>query len=154
MQSQRVQLSLGRTVRRTLKCAGTYSRASDTSSPRTLNAPPQIRTCFFSGRNRFGFARQLRRQRPADRTAARYRRGFGKWWSRPAGFSGFQVVQLQFELLDLPVQLFRTRSELHALQLVDEQFQIFDFVVVRRQLGMLRHHQRSQRIGVENVEIR
>src|SRR5688572_28761207 len=39
--SQRVHACLGRTIRMTLKCAGTYSSISATSSPNPLSVPPQ-----------------------------------------------------------------------------------------------------------------
>jgi hypothetical protein len=41
MQSHRVQLRFGRTVRITLKWAGTYSSISETSSPNGDSDPPQ-----------------------------------------------------------------------------------------------------------------
>jgi hypothetical protein len=39
--SQPMQASLGRTCRITLKCSGTRSRISETSSPRSFSLPPQ-----------------------------------------------------------------------------------------------------------------
>ena len=44
---------------------------------------------------------------------------------------GFQFVQLQLQLLDLPFQLLRLAPELHPPQLGDQQFQMFDLVVAR-----------------------
>ena len=41
MREQAAQLSFGRTVRITLKRAGTYSSVSHTSSPSIRNVPPQ-----------------------------------------------------------------------------------------------------------------
>ena len=47
MRSQRLQLSLGRTVRITLKWAGTYSRTSETFSPGSDNVPPRSNRAFL-----------------------------------------------------------------------------------------------------------
>jgi hypothetical protein len=41
MREQQAQLSFGRTVRITLKLAGTYSSILETSSPKWRNVPPQ-----------------------------------------------------------------------------------------------------------------
>src|SRR5215831_15380390 len=48
IREQPAQLSFGRTVRTTLKLAGTYSSVSDTSSPRWRSVPPQSgqASCF------------------------------------------------------------------------------------------------------------
>ena len=45
---------------------------------------------------------------------------------------GFQLFQLQLKLLDLPLDLLRAASELHALQLGDEQRQMLDLVLRER----------------------
>ena len=47
------------------------------------------------------------------------------------GAVGFQVFQLQLKLFDLPLDLLRLASELHALQLGDQQLQVLDLVVAR-----------------------
>ena len=49
MRSQHAQASFGRTCRITLKCAGTYSSISETSSPRCFNSPPQSGQAFCFG---------------------------------------------------------------------------------------------------------
>ena len=49
----------------------------------------------------------------------------------------FQLFQLQFQLLDLPLQLLRLATELHAPQLGDQQLQMLDLALVREQLFML-----------------
>jgi len=53
MREQQAQLSFGRTVRITLKRAGTYSSVSHTSSPSIRNVPPQSGHDFLRGRDRF-----------------------------------------------------------------------------------------------------
>jgi len=50
MRSQHAQASFGRTCLMTLNRAGTYSRISETSSPRSFNWPPQSGQAFCFGR--------------------------------------------------------------------------------------------------------
>jgi hypothetical protein len=50
MREHQEQLSLGRTVRITLKRAGTYSSTSDTSSPSGRSVPPQSGRLVLSER--------------------------------------------------------------------------------------------------------
>ena len=49
MRSQHAQANFGRTCRITLKRAGTYSRISETSSPRCFSSPPQSGQAFCFG---------------------------------------------------------------------------------------------------------
>ena len=51
------------------------------------------------------------------------------------GLVSFQFFQLQFELLDIGVQLFRFRAEVHALELQNQQLQVLN-------LGLLREDER------------
>ena len=45
------------------------------------------------------------------------------------GAACLQLFQLQLKLFDLPLDLLRLASELHPLQLGDQQLQVFDLVV-------------------------
>lgn len=47
----------------------------------------------------------------------------------------FEVVELELQLLDLLVELFRFSAKLHAPQLGQHQFQVLDLGGARRQLG-------------------
>jgi hypothetical protein len=47
------------------------------------------------------------------------------------GAAGFQILQAQFELMDITLQTFGLLAEVHLLELLDEQFQIVDFVALR-----------------------
>ncbi|KVR15619.1 hypothetical protein WK13_10345 [Burkholderia ubonensis] len=49
-------------------------------------------------------------------------------------FVGLQILQAQFELLDLAVQLFRFSAELHAAQFCDRELQVLDLERPRREL--------------------
>ena len=76
----------------------------------------------------------------------------GKWfvfWSAGvrlllAGIK--QFFQPQFHLLDIGVPFLRTRTEVHAFELDDEQLQTLD-------LGLFGQQERLQRRHVERVEI-
>jgi hypothetical protein len=110
IRSQHAQTSFGRTCRISLNRAGTYSRISETSSPRCFNSPPQswhaicfgeyfpVSRCKCPGRGR--------------------RVGFVAFTSGTAGVcdgaSCFACVA--------------------SGSLGDQQLQVFDFVVARRQL--------------------
>jgi len=64
-------------------------------------------------------------------------RTIGRWhFPFSLGFVGLQVFQLQFELLDLMVELLRPTAELQAPQFRDPQFQIFDLGCTRIQLRL------------------
>ncbi len=95
------------------------------------------------------FAPQILRQRAAGslaRNGCRRRCRFtlrSLWLGR--GLFGFGVFQLQFQLLNLFVELLRLPAELHALQLEDEQFQVLILGALRLQLRVEREHQILQR---------
>jgi hypothetical protein len=57
-------------------------------------------------------------------------------------------------LLDLPRQLLRLPSKLHALQFGDQQLQMLDLAFAPEQLLMLRPDQCFQRFRREKVQIR
>ena len=42
---------------------------------------------------------------------------------------------------------------MHALQFEDEQFQILDLSFAGVEFGLLRQHERLQRLGIERVEV-
>jgi hypothetical protein len=79
------------------------------------------------------------------------------------GFTGFQLLEPQFELLDLPGQPLRGAAELHPPQLGDLEFELLDFQstqlygeLCRLQLGGRRcqfalagHGKSPQRVGSE-----
>ena len=50
----------------------------------------------------------------------------------------FQFLQFQLQLFNLPLQLLRLASKLHAPQLGDQQLQMLDLALMREQLIMLR----------------
>ena len=150
MREQQAQLSFGRTVRITLKRAGTYSSTSETSSPSGRSVPPQ------SGQaSCFGAMVSISRGSSAGkRTARGFLRAFsidgdgrqlrGKRLGR--GLVRFEIFEPQFQLLDVGVQLLRPLAEVHALELEDEQIQVLD-------LGLFGEHERFERLDVERVEI-
>lgn len=72
-------------------------------------------------------------QRPAHRLLSRRLVG-RRHLARRLGLVGLQVFQLQLQLLDLVVQLFRLAAELHAPQLGDLQLEVFDLDGARVQL--------------------
>src|SRR5450830_545934 len=79
-------------------------------------------------------ARQVLRQRLARWLVARrlvHRRAL----ALGLAFGGLQVLQLQFQLFDLVVQLLGFAAELHAPQLGDHQLQVLDLDFGRGQLG-------------------
>ena len=64
-------------------------------------------------------------------------------------------------MVDLPVELLGTPSELHPPQLQDQQLQIVDLGLVRRECGVLFNDEgvflddeRLERFSVECIEIR
>src|SRR5208282_1328355 len=59
----------------------------------------------------------------------------------------------QLELLELAIVLLRTRTEVHALQLHDEEFQTLDLGRARIQLRLFRQNQRLERLHIQRVEI-
>ena len=82
----------------------------------------------------------MTRQRPSRRLAARSRgcrrprRGGSR---RGLRLGGGQFVQLELQLLDLPIQLLRPAPELHSSQLGNQQLQAFDLGLTPRQLFVL-----------------
>lgn len=72
-------------------------------------------------------------------------------WKRCGCGSRFEFLETQLQLADLPVQLLRLLTELHALELQHEQLQVVDFDVAREQLGMLLNGQGAQRGYVESL---
>jgi hypothetical protein len=58
----------------------------------------------------------------------------GRHLARRLGLVGLQVFQLQLQLLELVVQLFRLAAELHAAQFGDLQLEVFDLDGARIQL--------------------
>jgi hypothetical protein len=58
----------------------------------------------------------------------------GRHFARSRRLVGLEVFQLQFQLFDLVVQLFRLAAELHAPQLGDLQFEVLDLDGARVQL--------------------
>ena len=74
------------------------------------------------------------------------------WWD--LGLGRFEFLEPEFELLYLSLDLLRTSPELHASQLGDQQFQMFDLGLVGDQLCMLQTDHRLQRCGVESLQIR
>ena len=67
---------------------------------------------------------------------------------------GFQFFELQFQLLDLALDLLRSAPELHAPELGDQQLQMLDLAAMREQFAMLRQDQRLQRCRIESIQIR
>jgi hypothetical protein len=67
---------------------------------------------------------------------------------------GLQLFELQLQLLDLLRDLLRLASELHALELGNEQLQMLELTIAREQLLMLSKDNRSQCINVKRVQIR
>src|SRR6266498_3787242 len=59
----------------------------------------------------------------------------------------FQFLQPQLQLLDLPCQLLRLPSKLHAVQLDQQQLQMLNLPFAREQLLVLCQDQRAQRLG-------
>src|SRR5690348_4206910 len=57
--------------------------------------------------------------------------------SSTLGLCRFQILEPQFELFDLMVELLALASELHPPQFQDEQFQILDFGLPRNQRFVL-----------------
>ena len=72
-------------------------------------------------------------QWPAHRFLARRLVGC-RHLARRLGLVGLQVFQLQFELLDLVIELFGLAAELHAPQFGDHQLQMLDLGGARVQL--------------------
>jgi hypothetical protein len=56
-------------------------------------------------------------------------------------------------LLDLPRQLLRLASKLHAVQLGQQQLQMLDLALAGEELLMLRQDQRTQRFRGKDVQI-
>jgi hypothetical protein len=73
------------------------------------------------------------RQRPAHRFLARCLVG-RRHLARRLRLVGLQVFQLQLQLLDLVVELFRLTAELHAPQFGDLQLEVLDLDGARVQL--------------------
>ena len=84
--------------------------------------------------------------------------GFGAWLASWPGEDVVGLGKLARALtdgaLDLAVQLFRFTAELQPPQLGDQQLQVFDFVVTRQQLFVLREDECFQFVGMERCEIR
>jgi hypothetical protein len=57
----------------------------------------------------------------------RQRPVFGDSLADVFGFAGFQLLEPQFELLDLPAEPLRGAAELHPPQLGDLEFELLDF---------------------------
>jgi hypothetical protein len=99
----------------------------------------------------------MRRQRAACGLAARLLIQccggglYGLLFSR--GLVRCEIFQLQFELFDIAVEFLRTRAELHALQLEDQELQVFDLGLARIEFGSLSENERLQGLGTEGVEI-
>ncbi len=66
---------------------------------------------------------------------------------------GFQLVEPQFELLQLGGGLLALRAEDLAAQLLDDELQVFDLMRLRRQLPVLLDQQGLQRFDIECIEI-
>ena len=164
IRSQHAQASFGRTCRITLNRAGTYSRISETSSPRCFSSPPQSgqASCFGgyfrTSRGRCsgsGLPRWFRRDVCNGRNPCRCVRS-----SCVLRLRRLQLVQPQLQLLDLTIQLLRLAPELHPPQLGDQQLQMLDLVVARKQLFVfrqqlcaLREDESFEFVGIECVEI-
>lgn len=112
-------------------------------------------TVLLGGMMGMDFTRQMLGQWPAlvrhgsairDRISA-LRCGCG------LGVVRFELFQLQFQLLDLTLDLLRTSSKLHPLQLGDQQLQMFNLVEVGEQRGVLQVDHGLQGRGIETVEI-
>jgi hypothetical protein len=70
-------------------------------------------------------------------------------------FHLLQIFQPQFQLFDLPLQLFRFTPELHPPQLAQQQLQMCDLTLLRKQLLVsgnpflvFRQKQRLQRFSI------
>ena len=110
-------------------------------------------------RKSYGLPRQGGRQGTTRWLAAllpsRGGRGSGSWINRHrfgGGLTDLEILKPKFKLIDLAVEFLRTASELHSLQLEYEELQVFDFGLLRRELGLLHEHQRLQRFRIESVE--
>ena len=79
-----------------------------------------------------GHTRKMLRQRAALLRRNRFDRKRLTCWLRH-GFcaNSFQLFELQFQLLDLSLDLLRPAPELHATQLSDQQQQMLDLALVR-----------------------
>jgi hypothetical protein len=114
-------------------------------------------TGLLLGQMRVGHARKMLGQRMA-RLRSR-RGGFDRKslaWRLRLNFRavGFQLFELQFQLLDLALDLFRPAPKLHAAELGDQQLQMFDLALSRHQFNMLRQDQCLQRLRLQRVKIR
>jgi hypothetical protein len=62
------------------------------------------------------------------------------------GLVGFEIFEPELELFDVVADLFRARSEVHPLELENEQVQVLD-------LSLFGEHESFERLVVEPVEI-
>ena len=94
---------------------------------------------FAWRRVHFLVSRQVIRQGTAHRLLAR--RLVGRWnLARRFAFVSLQVFQLQFQLLDLVVELLRLAAELHAPQFGNLQLEMLDLDGARAQLFVQTFH--------------
>ena len=75
---------------------------------------------------------------------------FGRDGDDLFGFAGFQLLEPQFELLDLPGQPLRGAAELHPPQLGDLEFELLDFqgAQLDGELGRLQLRRRRRQFAL------
>ena len=89
-----------------------------------MQAPSCTGSCTIACRGRWsGKGLRFGRSRFPDRKRLVFGRGLADLF----GFAGFQLLEPQFELLDVPGQSLRRAAELHPPQLGDLEFELLDF---------------------------
>ena len=137
-----------------------FQRLGDILTQETQGADA-VQTAVLDGFQGLGFPWQLRGKRAAHGPGGNHGLGINRRFGPGQGCGGFQIFQLQFQLVDLLVQLLGTLPELHASQFQDQQLQVFDFCVTAGQCGVLFNDdglflddQCLQRFSIECIQIR
>jgi hypothetical protein len=128
--------------------------------PQLFQFPATVRACFLGRRVGLHFAPQMRGQRPPHRSGHGSLRGAQPWRFRFERSTLFQFSQLQFQLRDLAIHLFRRSSELHPAKLGEQQLEVFDLRIAGKQLLVmdqnllvLFYDQGFQFTGIEYFEV-
>jgi hypothetical protein len=93
-------------------------------------------------------------------TCRGYKDGSCCWRQRILGLllllarASLQILELQFELFNLPLNLLRLAAELHSPQSGDHQTEAFEFCVTRGDLCVLLDYHVPQRGCIECVQVR
>lgn len=112
------------------------------------------RATVFSGKVGMHFARQMVGQRPPlPRNGSTLSGRLGLRFRRSLNLIGFQLFELELQLLDLALDLLGTAPELHPPQLRDQQLQMFDLTLMGEPLRVLRIDHRLQCRGIERIQI-